>query len=353
MKTSEKYFFHLTSLECSALRTIAIIIIVLHNFAHKIPFAALENEFSYHLEHDIYFSNNIFTSNFLINLFSYWGHLGVSIFVFISGYGLSIKYSEKIKIKKKDFIISHYKKLFYPILLGTITYIIIMYCFHKEVSFSIPRFILQCSMLLNLAYPHELYFSPGPYWYFGMTMQIYLIYIFIIHRRPILYIVSFTTISLTLMGLLHDYQNIIVWTKCNVIGWATPLCIGIIASKKISKYDIHYNHPVLFTIFMLSLIMLILSGKSYYLWLLAPIFVITIAISFVKMIPSRLWEKTKIIGNASLYLLIIHPIVRDITLPMYYIWGIWSFVAYIFISIFLSLTIYLSWNNYNNKLPMV
>ena len=353
MKTSEKYFFHLTSLECSALRTIAIIIIVLHNFAHKIPFAALENEFSYHLEHDIYFSNNIFTSNFLINLFSYWGHLGVSIFVFISGYGLSIKYSEKIKIKKKDFIISHYKKLFYPFLLGTITYIIIMYCFHKEVSFSIPRFILQCSMLLNLAYPHELYFSPGPYWYFGMTMQIYLIYIFIIHRRPILYIVSFTTISLTLMGLLHDYQNIIVWTKCNVIGWATPLCIGIIASKKISKYDIHYNHPVLFTIFMLSLIMLILSGKSYYLWLLAPIFVITIAISFVKMIPSRLWEKTKIIGNASLYLLIIHPIVRDITLPMYYIWGIWSFVAYIFISIFLSLTIYLSWKKYNNKLPMV
>lgn len=343
MKTPDKSFFHLTSLECSALRTVAIISIILHNFAHKIPFAAVENEFSYHLEHDIYFTNNIFTSNFFINLFSYWGHLGVSIFVFLSGYGLSLKYSEKNNIKKKNFIISHYKKLFYPILLGTITYIIIMYIFHKDISFSIPRFILQCTMLLNLAYPYELYFTPGPYWYFGMTMQIYLIYIFIIHRQPIIYIVSFTIISLTLMGLLHDYQNIIVWTKCNVIGWTAPLCLGIIASKNLSKYDIRYNFPLLFTIFILSLILLIICGKNYFLWLLAPVFVITIAISFVKMVPSIIWEKTKTIGDASLYLLIIHPIVRDIALPMYYIWGIWSYVIYVFISIFLSLIIYFSW----------
>ena len=103
--------------ECTALRTIAILSIVVHNFAHKLPGASSENEFGYNVDNSNYFWNNVISSDFFIHLFAYWGHLGVPIFVFLSAYGLSLKYERKNYINLKQFLLSHYKKLFYPLLI--------------------------------------------------------------------------------------------------------------------------------------------------------------------------------------------------------------------------------------------
>ncbi len=84
--------------ECATLRTIAILSIVVHNFAHKLPGAAVENEFAFNIENSINFSNKVLSSDFLIHIFSFWGHLGVPIFVFLSAYGLSLKYGNEVSI---------------------------------------------------------------------------------------------------------------------------------------------------------------------------------------------------------------------------------------------------------------
>lgn len=106
-------------LECSALRGIAILGIVLHNFAHQLPGAALENEFAFNAERNAYFWQSLISSDWLIHIFSYTGHLGVPVFVFLSGYGLAQKYDKCERIKIVDFLISHYKKLLVPMLIGT------------------------------------------------------------------------------------------------------------------------------------------------------------------------------------------------------------------------------------------
>ena len=191
-------------------------------------------------------------------------------------------------------------------------------------------------------------FTPGPYWYFGMTMQIYIIYRYVIHHRSTTFLISLTIVSLILMGLLYNYNSIVVWTKCNVIGWMAPLCIGIIVSNNLYKYDIQLNRKYLLALFVFSLLILIFCGKNYYLWLLTPIPVISIAISIVKMMPSTIWEKTQMIGNASLYILIIHPIVRDVTLPLFNIWGVWSIAFYFLISLLLSLILFFTVNMFNS-----
>ena len=66
--------------------------IVVHNFCHLLPNAAHENEFFFDVGNDQFFLAHIFTSDFVVQLFSYWGHLGVPVFVFLTGYGLSQKY---------------------------------------------------------------------------------------------------------------------------------------------------------------------------------------------------------------------------------------------------------------------
>ena len=75
----------MTRLECSALRCIAIVSIMLHNFCHWLPGAAPENEFSFSLEHYDYFWKSVLGTDFAIQIFSFFGHLGVPIFVFLTG----------------------------------------------------------------------------------------------------------------------------------------------------------------------------------------------------------------------------------------------------------------------------
>jgi len=90
-------------LECSTLRCIAIVSIMLHNFAHKLPDAAPENEFSFSLEHYEYFWDCVFGKDFLIQIFSFFGHLGVPVFVFLTGYGLARKYDGMERLEWKTF----------------------------------------------------------------------------------------------------------------------------------------------------------------------------------------------------------------------------------------------------------
>jgi hypothetical protein len=311
---------------------------MLHNFLHWLPGAAKENEFAYHVENDIYFRHTIFSSDFLINLFSYWGHLGVPLFVFLSGYGLALKYDSHERLEWKNFIWLHYKKLFFPLLYGTLLYIVVLFMRDGNVNFSFGRFFFQCTMLLNLIYPYEQNITPGPYWYFGMTMQLYLFYLFVVHRRPVKYMIGATVISVVFMGMLiHDTHRILIWTKYNVLGWMMPLTLGILAARYFSWIHLFKDRSKTFVFFACLLLILILCGRSYYLWLVTPVVALLMGIALVKIVPSFVWEKVKLIGDISLYILIIHPIIREVTLPLSAYWGIWSVVVYTIVTLVLSL----------------
>ena len=80
---------------------------MLHNYCHWLPFAVPENEFSLSVEKYIQFWDVISWDTIFIQFFSFWGHLGVSVFVFLSGYGLVKKYDDT-NINWKSFIIKHW-----------------------------------------------------------------------------------------------------------------------------------------------------------------------------------------------------------------------------------------------------
>ncbi len=92
----------LTRDDCQVMKGLAIICIVLHNYCHLLPSAAKENEFHFSEENNLYFYTHIISSDFIIQFFSYWGHLGVPIFIFLTGYGLTKKYDNTNKIIVKN-----------------------------------------------------------------------------------------------------------------------------------------------------------------------------------------------------------------------------------------------------------
>lgn len=301
--------------ECYALRTIAILSIVVHNFAHKLPGSAVENEFAFNIDHTKYFWSNVLSSDFIIHIFSFWGHLGVPIFVFLSAYGLSMKYGNHEVINRKHFLFSHYKKLFFPLLFGSLVYLIIMYFVEGTFSFPAARFVTQCTMLLNLLYPHELNFSPGPYWYFGMTMQLYLIYAFFIYKKSMKWLLVLTILSLVILVFLQNEYKILVWAKCNGIGWLLPFVIGIWASRY-SSFSTLFSGKSKIACLFISTILLFAFSNNYYLWNLIPAVIVCLAISFIKTIPISTWKKINIVGINSMYIFVIHPLIRDIMLPL-------------------------------------
>lgn len=301
--------------ECSALRTIAILSIVVHNFAHKLPDSAVENEFAFNIDHTNYFLRNVLSSDFIIHIFSFWGHLGVPIFVFLSAYGLSMKYGNNVAINRKHFLFSHFKKLFFPLLFGSLTYLIIMYFVEGAFSFPVARFVTQCTMLLNLLYPHELNFSPGPYWYFGMTMQLYVFYVFMVYKKSMKWLISLTILSLVLLVFLQNEYKILVWAKCNVIGWLLPFAIGIWASRH-STFSTLFSRKSKVVCMFVSAIFLIAFSSNYYLWILIPAVIVCLGISFIKTVPISIWKQINIVGINSMYIFVIHPLIRDIMLPL-------------------------------------
>ena len=163
----------MTRLECSALRCMAIVSIMLHNFAHWLPGAAPENEFSFSLEHYESFWESVVSMDFLIQIFSFFGHLGVPVFVFMTGYGLAQKYDRIERLEWKSFLFNHWKKLIIPLVVGTLVSLLMMFVLEGHLVCSVSRIFVQCTMLLNFISPMHL--LPMPYWYLGMTMQLYII----------------------------------------------------------------------------------------------------------------------------------------------------------------------------------
>ena len=318
----------MTKVECSVLRGLAILCIMLHNYIHWLPGVAIENEFAFSASHNDYFCQTLIGKDFLINLFSYWGHLGVPIFVFLSGYGLARKYDNHEHIHASNFLRSHYMKLFIPLLLGTLVFMVISFLM-GSLEYSIPRVVLQCTMLLNLIYSYEFYYAPGPYWYFGLTMQFYIIYYLFVYKKSLKALVVLTIFSHIILALLESYTNVLILTKYNFIGWMLPFCMGVILSRKLNDKIVAKKWLII--ALSSSFLLLFIFGFSYQLWLVIPIIVVIIALCFIKLLPSRFQPIFDYIGKISMLIFVVHPIVRSLTFPLAlnnnYYWGILAYVS--------------------------
>ena len=212
--------------ECSFLKGVAIIFIILHNYCHEFPSAIEANEFKWIKENILLlYKQTIHPSYYIISdFFSFWGHYGIVIFLFISGYGLVIKYEKTSNSHSNsifDFIKRHYLKLFHLMIWGFIANIIVNklctgYFFHDK--WTIPG---QLLFVINLI-PNA-HINPGPYWYLGMTLQLYIIYIILMSNKNNYSTYFLLVICILLQLLCAPNGDVIFWMRRNFIGCYLPL----------------------------------------------------------------------------------------------------------------------------------
>ena len=80
--------------ECAALRGLAIIGIFLHNYCHWLPGIVRENEYQFFQRNVDGLGRVISNPDWLLpmHIVSFFGHYGVPLFFFLSGFGLVKKY---------------------------------------------------------------------------------------------------------------------------------------------------------------------------------------------------------------------------------------------------------------------
>lgn len=326
--------------ECDILKGWAIIAIALHNFCHWLPNSSAENEFTWKAERTLYFLYH-FGDNHIVNLFSFWGHYGVIIFVFLTGYGLSVKYNKKNeRIRTLTFIYVHYKKLLLLLVPGLFSYYLISWIYLSNFSFNVSQIISQLLLIINLIPSKILQIRPGPYWYFGLTMQFYIVFILFIYKQKLHKLLVITLICIFCLYYCAGHYQTMEWCKYNFIGSAIPFTIGIFAGriKLVIEDQSKKNYYIILSIAML---LLFLSELNYYSWLTSSIFVIIIAISFLKCTKKLFISKAmQSIGNISHIIFVVHPLVREI---IYYYPGTVYTDPFLWISIYLFTSLFLSY----------
>lgn len=347
-------YLELNREDCNILKGFAIICIILHNYCHFLPNAPQENEYSWNIDNTYTFFAN-FHSNPFVSLFSFLGHYGVAIFVFLSGYGLVKKYGSMKTSAINDYIVNHYSKLFKMMFPGFVSYYSIYWLLYNEFDgINLLRIVSQMLFINNFIPTHISPIIPGPYWYFGLSMQFYLIYLLLsktsLFKRWL--IVTFCLFAI-LVSKNHHYMTI--WLKYNFIGSIIPFILGVCVAKY-NYATIIYDNKWLYTIFaFISFSFILVSELSFYTWIVSSIFFICFCICILKLLHSSLIQLLSSVGKISHIIFVIHPIIRlfvfYIQNSSIYTWKLWVVIyvgAILGISSLISFLVTLKFKRLNN-----
>lgn len=315
----------ITKNESLTLRGIAIFCIMLHNFIHWMDGIVLENESSFFIENHLTFISSFsdfnvhYLKNNFLNIFSYVGWYGVPVFVFLTGYGLTMKYEVDSKgkpFRTLSFLGSNWAKLTL-LILPAIICMLVKYL-SESIAYGLP-FWDNCYDTLSMLTFANTFFEalprPNPfvYWYFGLTMQLYIIYAVAVRGRSLIFLCILTSISLVwqmkLIPSQYDQATVdaLYWLRTNSPGWLLTFTAGIVCARYASVV-------ANFKYFYLPAALLFIPSMSDELtWQLSPLLMVIIAVGVAKLserIPywRGFWHW---MGRMSAFIFVAHPLVRQ------------------------------------------
>ena len=347
----------LSRTESAALRGIAILGIILHNYCHFLGFAVKENEYKFDSSRPMQFFDKLFSldSDLFIHIFSFLGHYGVPIFLFISGYGLVKKYEAHPQTDNENpslreghsvgftFIRKHFLKLFRLMIIGYLVFIGVYLLRHSDGAqvYSWDHVLTQLTMTINFFYfdPDHI-IKPGPYWYFGLMLQLYILYILVIYRwRQNSLLIALAAGSILLEACFGNQQDWLNYIRYNFIGGLLPFCMGIWAARREPLSNSPEGERLIPLLkasprggwwgfllrdigwVLISALFVLFGSLSFWTWLFVPVFVVTGAIATVKLISNSslftLHSSLSWFGSISAMLFVMHPIARELIISHY------------------------------------
>lgn len=307
----EKTFLSRT--ECNIMRGFAILFIVVNNFTHLLNGVFKDNEYVYLWSNVEGVMNNLAHPDSVLpfNILSFYCPYGVMLFIFLSGYGLTLKYEKtgRQQVSSWSFVSDHYSKLFTMQLKGLAIYFTILLLFYKDHLYSGVNTLLQLLLIGNLNPRGTV--VPGPYWFFGMIMEMYVIYRLLIYRRSDKVMWAVVAFSLIVMAFNWNHH----YLRINCFLAILPFCLGVFAARHLdARFARLDKSSACWWCFLLSFVLLTLCKFNFYTWLFMPIFVVATAVTVVKLMcrVSLLAQVFGWLGAISGVMFVVHPGIRTL-----------------------------------------
>lgn len=318
------------------LKGLGILLIITHNYMHWLPECVSENEYTFSIERINLLVEYVEQGgpHLLFNILSHFGHYGVAIFLFVSGYGLTKKYelspvgTDAGEGSKKPglfrFLWRHALKLWKLMVPAVLIFVAIeLYLGSWNRPWS--RLVPLLGFYSNLQVERDLIL--GPWWWFGLMAQFYVLWrLFICGRgKWVLY---------TIMAVCLGGQIALTWLQR-----------GDLTSQTSLIYYLHYNFPCSMLAFglgvaharyglswltqwwspVVGMLLLIFGAFNAGIWCISSVGMIMMALALVNnpegddVRPHHYitWRSVLVFfGNISAWLFALHPVVRQYTIKM-------------------------------------
>ena len=288
-----------------------MLLIMIHNFV--INFMGIRcNEMVYSEEYTDVFLTNVFGKDFVWCVFSYVGWVGVPIFLFLSGYGLTLKFNTD-KLVVGSYIKSHVVKLLKLLAPIFVLYFVVYHFWLGEVH-NIKSAVAQLTFLINfLSYGNNGFIiEPGVYWFFGAILQFYLL--FIVLRRlqtKWLWVLACLFLAVNYFVLYSCTNDTMMWTRHNFLGWGAPFVLGMISARRQKTLPRRYAWSIgLCSLIALCVFMVFKP--------LMPLVELSAILLFVCVVSVGTIRPMAFIGIISSSIFVLHPVVRMFVRVVFY-----------------------------------
>lgn len=329
----------LTKSDNHLLKGIAILSIMLHNLLHLLPRAVAENEFEFsarnihRVVYEFHHSHDVWS--IISALISHFGHYGVSIFLFLSGYGLVMKYEKSSSSIPPipSFIWQHMKKLWGLMLPG---FVVAFFFLINWNTFTLP--LKDSNPWLTFAFLGNFFkfdtLLYGPWWFFSLMLQFYILYRLVLYRwkSPIL-LWSLVLVSIIIMWWSNEshirvsisHSSLLRYIRVSAFGHLLPFALGISSARwsggvLMTRWQKQCSPLLQKTIgvgtSILGFLLLFCSAFQFLPWLFSPVFVIIAIVPLTVIFQRPVWRLGwEHIGFYSSALFVYHPIIREEVLP--------------------------------------
>lgn len=301
------------------MRGLAIIGIFLHNYCHWLGFAVKENEYTFTMSKasDLMQALAHPDLNLPIHLVSFFGHYGVPVFLFLSAYGLVMKYEKRGALSPKQtnvvpFLKHHYVKLFKMMIVGFVAFTMVDAITPGSHKYHVMDILGQMFMFNNMMPDPDHVIWPGPYWFFGLMMQLYIVYRLLLWRKGDVNALLLIAVCWAMQAFCDPEGDTLNRVRYNFMGGVLPFCAGLLYAR----HGKQLTHGVRMTLMVISVVAVFFFSFNFQTWLWAPLFVCTASIGIVKLLPKTVNEWIAWVGTISAALFVLHPLTRKIFIPI-------------------------------------
>jgi peptidoglycan/LPS O-acetylase OafA/YrhL len=345
----------ITLKEGAILRALAILAILLHNYLHWVSDSPGENEFTFRPERWNAFLQGIQHTPLdgIRWLAAYFGHYGVQVFFFLSGYGLAVKYTASASLGLQPqlswlaFQKKRWRSLFPAIIAATLGYLAyesLRLGWHHVLTTEGVNLLRQIIGISNFL-PDNVYHPIGPWWFISVILQFYLIAPFILrltrctswsgHLVPLLLISATFLMEWLLAPVLE--QHFALNINHTILGHLDTCALGIWFARK-------QNFQIPLPVMLIAGALFLWGNINPNIWVISGVCMLLFTLPILRYLSNRISAYRPIhalffyLGNLSMYLFLCngylrHPLIDFAQTNPHWWTSLWTCFIFLAISV--------------------